>query len=100
MQSLPAHQQGLASGVMNTLTRLSSTVAMGIATAVFSSIEISPKGIEQPMLKYTRTFQVSVAFAAAGVLVVPFLRIGTQGHIEDDNATQATTTEKDGCQGT
>lgn len=56
MQSLPAQQQGLASGVMNTLVRLSSTVAMGIATAVYASIEASPEGIEQPMLKFTRMF--------------------------------------------
>lgn len=96
MQSLPTAQQGLASGVMNTLVRLSSTVAMGIATAVFSSIEESPQGIEQPMLKYTRTFQVSVAMAAASVLVVPFIKIGTQGnHVHDpDDATQVVTSEK------
>lgn len=95
MQSLPAHQQGLASGVMNTLIRLSSTVAMGIATAVFSSIEVSPQGMEQLMLKYTRTFQVSVALAAASVLVVPFIRIGTQGHHEQhDDTAQAQEAEK------
>lgn len=94
MQSLPAHQQGLASGVMNTLIRLSSTVAMGIATAVFSSVEVSPQGMEKPMLKYTRTFQVSVALAAASVLIVPFIKIGTQGHLENDDATQVVTAEK------
>lgn len=94
MQSLPAHQQGLASGVMNTLVRLSSTVSMGIASAVFTSVEVSPQGQEQPMLKFTRTFQVSVALAAASVLVVPFIKIGTQGHHERDDATQAIMTEK------
>ncbi|ROV94357.1 hypothetical protein VPNG_09387 [Cytospora leucostoma] len=94
MQSLPAQQQGLASGVMNTLVRLSSTVAMGIATAVYASIETSPKGLEQPMLKFTRTFQVSMAMAAASVLIVPFIRIGTQGHTENDDATQIVPKEK------
>ncbi|KUI68577.1 hypothetical protein VM1G_04181 [Cytospora mali] len=97
MQSLPAQQQGLASGVMNTIIRLSSTVAMGIATAVFASIEISPQGLEQPMLKYTRTFQVSMAMAAASVLLAPFIKIGTQGnYVEEhgDDAAQVATTEK------
>lgn len=82
MQSLPPKQQGLASGIMNTLTRLATTLAMGIATAVYSSIDLSSKGQAEPMLKFTRTFQVSIALAAFGVLFVPFLRIGTQGHHE------------------
>lgn len=84
MQSLPPQQQGLASGIMNTLIRLSSTLSMGIATAVYSSIDLSPRGQIEPMLKFTRTFQVSVALAAVCVLFVPFIRVGTQGHHEAD----------------
>lgn len=80
MQSLPPKQQGLASGIMNTLVRLASTLSMGIATAVYSSVELSAQGQAQPMLKFTRTFQVSVALAAVGLLCVPFLRVGTQGN--------------------
>lgn len=79
---------------MNTLVRLASTVAMGIATAVYSSVEVSPQGMEQPMLKYTRTFQASLAMAALSVLVVPFIKVGTQGHYKRDDATQTITTEK------
>lgn len=80
MQSLPPKQQGLASGIMNTLVRLASTLSMGIATAVYSSVELSAQGQAQPMLKFTRTFQVSVALAGVGLLCVPFLRVGTQGN--------------------
>ncbi|KAF3767444.1 MFS general substrate transporter [Cryphonectria parasitica EP155] len=82
MQSLPPQQQGLASGIMNTLIRLSCTVALGIATAVYTSIETSAAGQAQPMLKFTRTFQVSVALAALSCLFVPFLRVGTQAGLK------------------
>lgn len=34
-----------------------------------------------------------MAMAAASVLIVPFIRIGTQGHTEKDDATQIVTKE-------
>ncbi|KAI1377684.1 MFS general substrate transporter [Hypoxylon crocopeplum] len=80
MQSLPKHQQSLAGGIFNVVIRLSNTAIMGISTAVFSSVELTADGMADPMLKFTRTFQVSVAFAAASVLFAPFLRLGTQGN--------------------
>ncbi|GAW18897.1 hypothetical protein ANO14919_083800 [Xylariales sp. No.14919] len=80
LQSLPSHQQSLAGGIFNVVIRLSNTVVLGISTAVFSSIESSPAGIADPMLKYTRTFQTTVALAAAGVAISPFIRLGTQGN--------------------
>lgn len=79
MQSLPHEAQGLASGIMNTLIRLASTLSMGIATAVYATYEARPSDETDPMLKFTRTFQVSVALAGLSVLLVPFIRIGTQG---------------------
>lgn len=80
MQSLPSHQQSLAGGIFNVVIRLMQAIVMGISTAVFSSIELTPKGIEDPMLKYTRTFQVSVALAALSLFFSPFIRLGTQGN--------------------
>lgn len=88
MQSLPPKHQGLASGIMNTLVRLSSTLAMGVSTAVYSSIDLSAQGQAEPMLKFTRTFQVSIALAACSVVFAPFIRIGTQGHHEDPAGKQ------------
>lgn len=60
--------------------RLSSTVVLGISTAVFSSVKSTPASMEDPMLKYTRTFQTTVALAAAGVAISPFIRLSTQGN--------------------
>lgn len=93
MQCLPAHQQGLATGVQNTLNRLSATVGVGIATAIYSSADATTQGMAYPMLKYTRTFEVSVGMAAVSVLFVPWLRLGTQG--SQDGATTLITEKKD-----
>lgn len=95
MQALPREAQGLASGIMNTLIRLASTLSMGIATAVYATYEARPSNETDPMLKFTRTFQVSIAFAGLGVLLVPFMRVGTQGHQEK----QATAAQGDGGDG-
>jgi hypothetical protein len=81
MSSLPPHQQSLAGGIFNVVIRLSNTAVMGITTAVFSSVELTPEGLADPMIKYTRTFQTCVAFAGASVLFAPFIRLGTQGSI-------------------
>ncbi|KAJ3560752.1 hypothetical protein NPX13_g9199 [Xylaria arbuscula] len=80
LQSLPSHQQSLAGGIFNVVIRLSNTVVLGISTAVFSSVESTPAGIANPMLKYIRTFQTTVALAAAGAVIAPFIRLGTQGN--------------------
>lgn len=93
MQALPREAQGLASGIMNTLIRLASTLSMGIATAVYATYEARPSEETDPMLKFTRTFQVSVAMAALSVIIVPFIRIGTQGHHEKEGEQSEISTE-------
>ncbi|KAI1816503.1 MFS general substrate transporter [Poronia punctata] len=91
LQSLPSHQQSLAGGIFNVFVRLSNTAILGISTAVFSSVEATAASMDDPMLKYTRTFQTTIAFAAAGLLVTPFIKIGTQG-----NAVKVDTRETEG----
>ncbi|KAI0840783.1 MFS general substrate transporter [Hypoxylon sp. FL0890] len=94
MQSLPKHQQSLAGGIFNVVIRLSNAAVMGISTAVYSSVELTAEGMADPMLKFTRTFQVSVAFAAASVLFAPFIRLGTQGnHPKEEQSQSGESTE-------
>ncbi|KAI1102282.1 MFS general substrate transporter [Jackrogersella minutella] len=94
MQSLPKHQQSLAGGIFNVVIRLSNAVIMGISTAVYSSVELTPEGMADPMLKFTRTFQVSIAFSAASVLLAPFIRLGTQGNHPKEESTEKTQPSK------
>ena len=80
MQSLPSHQQALAGGIFNTLFRLGSAIALGLSTAVYSSVAATEAGAADPLLPFTRAFQVNVGLSAGGVLFLPFVRLGTQGH--------------------
>ncbi|KAL2133539.1 hypothetical protein VTI74DRAFT_2192 [Chaetomium olivicolor] len=80
MQSLPSHQQALAGGIFNTLFRLGAAIALGVSTAVFTSVAGTPEAVADPMLPYCRAFQVSVGLSAGSFLFLPFVRLGTQGH--------------------
>lgn len=79
MQSLPPQQQSLAGGIANVVTRLGSSVAMGITTAVYTSVQLSPDNETDPMLRYNRTFLTWLAFCGFGAMFVPFMRLGMQG---------------------
>ena len=94
MQSLPSHQQSLAGGIFNVVIRLAQAVVMGISTAVYTSVEQTPAGQADPMVRYTRTFQVSVGLAALSLLFCPFIKLGTQGNSPKEPEAEPTTTEK------
>lgn len=79
MQSLPPYQQSLAGGIANVVTRLGSSVAMGITTAVYNSVQLSSQNAADPMLRYNMTFLTCVGFCGFGAVFVPFMRLGKQG---------------------
>lgn len=84
MQSLPTHQQSLAGGIFNMLIRLGCTIAIGISTAVYSSVEEAlPEGgdVVKP---YKMAFYVSVGLAALSCFFLPLMRIGTQGNTPEE----------------
>ena len=81
MQSLPPHQQALAGGIFNTIFRLSSAIALGLSTAVFSSTKGSTVAMADIMVPYEKAFQVSIGLSAGSFLFLPFVRLGTQGHV-------------------
>lgn len=80
MQALPSHQQGIAGGIFNMLIRLGSTIALGISTAVYSSVETKQTPQDDPITPYRMAFYVSVGLSSFSCLFVPFLRMGTQGN--------------------
>ncbi|KAH7160761.1 major facilitator superfamily domain-containing protein [Dactylonectria macrodidyma] len=93
MQALPPHQQSLAGGIFNMLIRLSSTIGLGISTAVYSSVEKSQSeggDVNQP---FRMVYFVSVGLAALGCLFVPFLRLGTQGNAAPDEKSADVTAD-------
>lgn len=87
MSALPSHQQSLAGGIFNMLIRLGTTIAIGISTAVFSSVEQTRAAEHNIIIPYKRAFDVGIGLAGLGCLFVPFLRLGTQGNAKKVDAT-------------
>ncbi|KAI9876282.1 MAG: hypothetical protein M1830_006881 [Pleopsidium flavum] len=79
MSSLPRHQQSVAGGIFNTVTKLCNTIGLGITTAIYTSISAKPFSLDNPIKPYLACFWFSCASAALSICLVPFLQIGTQG---------------------
>lgn len=92
MQALPIQQQSLAGGIFNMLIRLGSTIAIGISTAVYSSVREGQAEGADPVVPYRMAFFVSVGLAGLGCLFLPFMRIGTQGNTASDKLAAEGTT--------
>ncbi|CAM1511470.1 Fc.00g089830.m01.CDS01 [Cosmosporella sp. VM-42] len=84
MQALPSHQQSLAGGIFNMLIRLGSTIAIGISTAVYSSVQQKQAAGDDPTTPYRMAIFVSVGLAAVSCMFVPFIRLGTQGNAPEE----------------
>lgn len=83
MSSLPPHQQSLGGGVFNTVIKLCITLGLAISTSIYNGTA-SPD-TNTVMYPYTMAFWFSVASAGAGLVLVPFLTIGTQGNEIQEN---------------
>jgi hypothetical protein len=83
MSSLPKSQQSIASGLFQTLTRLSLTIGMAVTTAVFDGVVKTPDTgfhANDPIRPYSAVWWFATAAAAASIPLVPMLRIKTQGN--------------------
>jgi hypothetical protein len=87
LSSMPANKQSIAGSLLQTLTRLCTAIAYGIATAIFDTVDNSPSksgyyanNVAEP---FAAVFWFAAGTAFIGVLFVPFLRITTQGHKGD-----------------
>jgi hypothetical protein len=84
---MSANRQSIAGSLFQTLTRLCTAIGYGIATAIFNAVERSPATsgyyANNSVEPYAATFWFAAAAAALGVLVTPWLKIGTQGHAGD-----------------
>ncbi|KAF2797462.1 major facilitator superfamily MFS-1 [Melanomma pulvis-pyrius CBS 109.77] len=87
LSSMPANRQSVAGSLFQTLTRLCTAVGTGIATAIFNSVKSNPATsgyyAHNRVEPYAATFWFAAAMASLGVLFVPWLKIGTQGHAGD-----------------
>ncbi|CAK3856111.1 MFS-type transporter [Lecanosticta acicola] len=98
MSSMAPAQQSTAGGIFQTVTKLCMTIGLGLATAVFSSVQQNPSLSHywDPRTQaYAATFWISFAAMALSVLLVPFLTLGTQGGKEKSIESTVLQSEKD-----
>lgn len=84
---MPINKQSIAGSLFQTLTRLCTAVAYGIATAIFDVVDNNPAKsgyyAKDAMEPYAAVFWFAAAISFPGVLLIPLLRITTQGHKGD-----------------
>ncbi|KAL9094112.1 MAG: hypothetical protein Q9165_003527 [Trypethelium subeluteriae] len=94
LSSLPPHQQSIAGGLFQTVTKLCTTLGFGIATALYNgtSKDLRQTGYYRgdPSWPYATVFWFATACSALSVALCPWLKIGTQGHgsISDQRAPE------------
>jgi hypothetical protein len=87
LSSMPPSKQSIAGSLLQTLTRLCTALAYGVATAIFDSVKrngsTSGYYAHNVFEPYAAVFWFSAACAFVCAFLVPFLKIGTQGHEGD-----------------
>ena len=87
LSSLPLSRQSIAGSLLQTLTRLSTAIGYGIATAIFNKVQETPtrQGYYNgdAVEPYAATWWFSAGIAAVTLPLVPWLRIRTQGNSKD-----------------
>lgn len=89
MSSMPPHQQSVAGGIFQTVTKLCGTIGLGVTTAIFDAAQKRPmlsSYWDRDVQPYTSVYWCCFALAAFSILLVPFFNVDTQGGVrkEDD----------------
>ncbi|KAH8161862.1 hypothetical protein CIB48_g6384 [Xylaria polymorpha] len=79
MHTIPEHHS-IGASLLQTTSRLGVPLGLAVTTSIWSSFD-GKADWSQPELAYTHTFIATTAFASLSLLLVPFIRIGKQGHI-------------------
>ncbi|CZR60320.1 related to transporter (major facilitator superfamily) [Phialocephala subalpina] len=79
MSSLPPHQQSLAGGIFNTVTKICSAIGLGISASIYNAESTGTEALQTTIRPYKMVFWFCVASAGLSLAFVPFLTIGTQG---------------------
>ncbi|KAF4632717.1 hypothetical protein G7Y89_g5403 [Cudoniella acicularis] len=99
MSSLPPHQQSLAGGIFNTVTKICTAVGLGISASIYNAESTGTAALQTGIRPYKMVFWFCVACAGCSILFVPWLRIGTQGHGEGSGGTSVVSLGKDAKDG-
>lgn len=87
VSSLPKTQQSIASSVFQTTIKLATVLGLGICAALFASVSEKPATTgyyaHDPFEPYAALFWFATAVSFVSLLLVPLLKIKTQGHIKE-----------------
>ena len=90
---MPMNKQSIAGSLLQTLTRLCTAVSYGIATAIYDAVQRHPAKSgyygNNAVEPFAAVFWFAAAVSLPGVLLVPFLKITTQGHEGDTGRVKA-----------
>lgn len=79
MSSLPSEQQAMAGGLFNTVTRLSTSIGLGLSTAAYSALNGDSSETSTNFGPYRGTWWVALGLSGAGLVFVPFLTLKPPG---------------------
>ncbi|KAI0143863.1 MFS general substrate transporter [Hypoxylon sp. NC0597] len=83
LSSLPLKHHSIGASLLQAASRLAVPLGMGVTTAIWSSYDGEPLAT-YPEVAYTNTFIATTAFAGISLSLVPFIRIGRQGHLKHE----------------
>lgn len=82
MSSLPPKDQSIAGAILQTATRVVTSLGLGVTTAAFTSLSDSNSTVSSEFRPYRGTWWVSLACAGLGLVFLPFISIERQGNKE------------------
>jgi uncharacterized membrane protein len=84
VSALPKSQQSTASSVFQTTIKLAVTIGLAVFAAIFASVSEKPATTgyyaHDPFEPYAALFWFAAALSFISLLLVPLLKIKTQGH--------------------
>lgn len=102
LSSMPINKQSIAGSLFQTVTRLCIAIAYGIATAIFDAVQQNPATsgyyANNAVEPFAAVFWFAAGVSVPGLLLVPFLRIGTQGHKGDTGRVNMVIEQENGLE--
>jgi hypothetical protein len=79
-------RQALTGGIFPTISKIFGAVGVGITGSIYTATSTGAAALQTDIRPYRMVFWFCVASTCVGLLFVPFLTVGTQGHNVKDSA--------------
>ena len=83
---MPPKRQALTGGVFPTISKIFGAVGVGITGSIYTATSTGTAALQTDIRPYRMVFWFCVASTCVGLLFVPLLTLGTQGHNVKDSA--------------